>query len=688
MILENDQLIVDINNEDGSLKGIANKKSNRDAISQKKKAENFRLSIPLEDDWAHIVHGKGVKAKINQISSEEAKIEWNIIKIKSTSVYIKLIVNLKLENDEITTQYEITNNSPFTIDYVWYPIVGGVTRLSANGSDQTVDSYEGVETDDLYRSGRGGVIEENIYEQAWLEPGGIGCHRNRYWYTSREFKYAVYPVTEIMQWISLSNSINGLYFSSKDNRDFYTGFYLEHERESTPMTFSIIKPAFLESYEKYSSCENIVSFYNGSWHVAAGKYRRWMESWCKRKPEAEWIKNLDGWLSFQAHVGDMHIEIPYNDYPKWLEKAKSVGLNAIHVHCGVHDEGIEGGYPYWSNFSKRMGGREKLVEVIKEIQQEGGHIITFTKDNKVNTGIADYEKRFKKHAIKLRDGGGLSVRYPIGTLEMFYSGAQLACMCRADKEWQDFILNEEKIIAETGVDGNMIDEWCSGHSLCFDNSHSHAKPYDTFKGQIELGKKIRQISNERNPGFLLAGEEIWDASYMFMDISFARGFSQGRFYEMYKMCLPWTMRTAEILENDYEHLNYAFSCGLIFALALDYYHSGPEEYPEFAIYVKELITIRGKIRKYFLEGEFRDNLDYRLDCTNEKVKLRSYSMEEGDLIIIDNPSDENEKINIRLQNKNNSIRIMKPYQEEKTIDNTLELHDTIEGKRIIVVELS
>ena len=47
MILENTKLKVTFDDHDGSLIGLVNKSLNKDAISSKASAENFRLSISL-----------------------------------------------------------------------------------------------------------------------------------------------------------------------------------------------------------------------------------------------------------------------------------------------------------------------------------------------------------------------------------------------------------------------------------------------------------------------------------------------------------------------------------------------------------------------------------------------------------------------------------------------------------------
>ena len=522
MKLENDVVQVCIDEQDASIISLYNKELGRNAVCAPQKAENFRLSVPLQQDWTYTVFGKGMPAAVSKKEkdgNETVEIVWEGITVCEKKSGICLKATLSLSGDELISRMEIQNDSEYKIDYVWYPVIGGVERLSEN--------Y----TDDLYKPHFCGIIDPDIYGNDWVEES------NRYWYTAREFKSAVYPQSSHVQFSLLANPESGLYFSSKDHVDFYSAFYYEHERKNTPITISIVKAPFLEAGESYHSCENVVSFYKGSWHTAAGKYRAWLTTWFQRKERPEWVENLDGWLAFQGHCGDMHIAHPFQEYPLWLEKARSVGLNTIHIHCGVHEEGIEGGYPYWTNVSKRMGGKEKLSEVIDEIHAKGGRVITFTKDNKVNQGIEGFHEKFQKYAVRLRDGANPRISYSVGTLDLLQSGAQLAVMCRANKEWQDFITEQMEGIAAMGFDGNMIDEWCSGLDLCMAKDHGHQKPTAVFSGQHELGRRISEVSKRQNPEYLLAGEEIWDAAYEYMDLSFApcarpqRWWRYPRFYE-------------------------------------------------------------------------------------------------------------------------------------------------------------
>jgi hypothetical protein len=277
------------------------------------------------------------------------------------------------------------------------------------------------------------MLKKDIFHSDWPS------YENRYYYHSREHLLFFYPeVWMTMQWMSLFCKEAGLYLSSYDNENFSTGFVFEHERANMPMTAGIIKSPFVRRGEKWRSPANVVSFHAGDWHVGADKYRGWCASWMKPRHIPRWIENLDGWLSVQGHAGDMHILYRYDDYPGLAKSAMKLGLGALHLHCGVHEEGIEGGYPYWNNYSKTMGGKRKLLEAIRRIHRNGGRVITFTKDNKVNIGCRDFKSRFSQYQIVTRDGAGLRSAYPVGTLDSFKASQQLACMCRACRQWADF----------------------------------------------------------------------------------------------------------------------------------------------------------------------------------------------------------------------------------------------------------
>ncbi len=672
MKLENDFLRICLNDKTGSIIGFYNKILRKEAISDIKNAENFRLSVPLPEDWTYTVFGKELEAHMKFLDGGKIEIQWCNICVKGRKTDIKVTAVLWLYKDELQSRVMIDNQSEYKIDYLWYPIIGGVRKLSEQS------------TDDLYIPRFCGSIDKNIYEKDWVD------ENNRYWYTAREFKSVVYPSKSNFQFSLLANGESGLYFSSKDNKDFYSGFYYEHERKNTPMTISIVKAPFIKAGGTYVSCENVVSFYKGSWHVAAGKYRDWMNTWFVRKKRPRWVKEMDGWLAFQGHCGDMHIAHPFDEYPSWLLKARNVGLNTIHIHCGVHEEGIEGGYPYWSNVSERMGGRKKLTEVIDEIHRMGGRVVTFTKDNKVNQGIEGFFEKFQKYAVQLRDGATPHISYSVGTLDLLNSGAQLAVMCRGNKEWQDFIVDQMEEIAKLGFDGNMIDEWCSGMDLCMSECHGHERPTAAISGQHELGRRISEVSLKHNPEYLLAGEEIWDAAYEYMDISFARGGCaqwwgrDPRFYEIFAYTMPDMQCTAEILENEYSHLNYALACGYMLVLCIDYYHSGPEVYPEFAAYFKEVIRIRQEVRSYFVDGIFRDDLDY--ECSNGYVKYKSHHLKGNDLVIVYNDGDK-AAFEIPLNKMAKSVIVREPGKENKIFYNDMKLQGQIDGQKMMAFEI-
>ena len=669
--ISSSKLRVLFDEETGGIKQIENLERGFTGIDAEGLVENWRLSVPLDKDWTYIVYGKDMKVSNKKCAGDSVTFEWDGIEIEDNIQPVKIIAQFEVEDDELHCSMTIENKSRYPIDYVWFPIISGVTQLYPGESDSLCipTSFQ----DD---------IKKDIFSKDWLD------YRNRYWYQAREVLYYGYPFNGlIMQWIDLFNSNFkcGLFLSSQDNERFCTLFIIEHERAKSPMSFSVVKAPFIKEYETVSLPKAVISLHKGDWHKGAEKYKNWMSKWFKRKKQAEWVRNLDGWLAFQGHAGDYHITVPYEDYPKWLDKANSVGLKTIHVHCGVHEQGIEGGFPYWNNWSKRMGGKEKLLSVIDEIHKKGGYIVTFAKDNKVNLGLPEFFERFYKYAIKARDGGFPQVHYPIGTIDMQFAQAFLANMCRADKSWHEFIVPIFEDLAKTGLDGVMIDEWCSGHHFCFDKSHSHSRPSDQWIGQLELGRKIASVWYQHNPDHLLAGEEIWDASYEFMDLSFSRG-SASRAYQIYRYTLPWLQRTAEILEGQYDHLNHAFACGHIFALCFDYYHSGPEVYPRFSSYLKDVVRIRSEVRPYFLDGEFFDNLHHSIDSDSD-VEFRSYRLSEDELVIVYNRTPNTVSFNLKFDWKPNSIIIRAPGEENLVKEGRTVFNGDLEGYHMITLEL-
>ena len=672
LTLQSDTLKVTFDQETGCLTGMEHLRTGLRFQTESGFSENWRLSIPLKHDWPYMVFGRGSKVSIERQGTEAAAFTWDGVEVEGKPCPIRLIARVKVVGDDLECVMTVENQSPYKIDYVWYPILAGVRQL-----------YPG-EADDLLAPYLSGALkpQADIYNQEWQDRGG-----NRYWYHCRQMKFFSYPQNWFgMQWMDLynANGKGGLYLTSRDNDRFCTFFAFEHERAATPMTIALVKAPFLDPGESAAGPANVFSLHEGDWHTGARKYRDWMLTWCKRKERAEWVRNLDGWLAVQGHVGDYHIEVSYEDYPDWYEKAKSIGLNTLHLHCGVHEQGIEGGNPYWNDWSERMGGKETLMRSIEEIHARGGHIVSFAKENKVNTGLPEFFSRFYHHAIKLRDGGIPHRNYPIGTIDMQLGTAYLACMCRAHEKWHDFIVPILEDLATTGLDGVMLDEWCSGLFFCFDPNHTHKKPSDQWAGQLELGRKIAAAWRRHNPEHLLAAEEIWDAAYEFMDLSFARGYPSD-YGQVYRYALPWIQRTAELLENDYDYLNHAFACGFIFAFCFDDYHSGPEAYPEYAAYIREVVRIRGDVRRYFLDGEFHDTLIHRLEGDPEIV-ARTYRLDGKDLVAVYNRRPEPGTFILTLDGLPREWTIREPGKANRTEKAGSVYKGRLEGHRMAVLE--
>jgi len=261
-------------------------------------------------------------------------------------------------------------------------------------------------------------------------------------------------------------------------------------------------------------------------------------------------------------------------------------------------------------------------------------------------------------------------------------------------------------LAGLGLDGIMLDEWASGIVYCFSKEHGHNDPVDPARGQLQLGKMIREECDKVNPNFMLAGEEIWDAAFQYLDLSFARGsfditeeYNSGAFQIM-KYTFPYFIRTLEVHNvnlpcpfSAIARVNIAFAYGMVFSVCIDSYRGTLDDCPEFANYLKEVIKIRKYLRRYFGEGIFRDTLEAKIVTQSKNINYATYKKGNDKLIIVWNTDQKkNLTIPISVEIKPKSVRIYSPFQKIITypqvkVSGPFEMKVEVPADRFVALEL-
>ena len=679
-ILENDLLQVNVSPESGAIMGFFNKALDSELIAFPQHAENWRLSIPYDDDTGFVVFGRDqpVSSAIHE-ESDHLILSWDSIRVGRDDACITVRLNLWLSGDELLVRMNIENNSDFTVEHAWFPVVGGTGALAPDGSDQLLvaDSW----------GGRNNQLRD-LYHRDWTAVDWSYAQFHRYYPYRDQHMQFLYPFPLIMQWMDYFVADRGVYFSSRDNEYFLTRFWMEQDSAEKGITFATIKSSFVRPGERWESPTSVFSFHAGDWHVGADKYRAWFESWAVRRRTHEWIKRLGAWESIQTHMADIHIQYEYKDLPALAAKCKQADVGAIHIHCGVHHEGLEGGYPFWNRYSERMGGRPALVDAITKTHQAGVKLITLTKENRVNAGLPEYETEFRKHEIRHRDGAVGRICYEVGALDTrikYGGGKQLACMCPTSAGWREFQVREMVELARLGLDGNMIDEWDAGKYYCFSEEHGHKHPGDIFKYQIEFARQLRKATDAVNKEFCYAAEEMFDATFQYFDVSFSRSFNYPGNKEHFQYTFPHFLRTMEIHENDYRRLNQAVAHGRILAFCIRGYKGTLADFPDFAAYVKDILRLKCKLFGYFREGEFRDTLELASFTPGHPLLMvATYRWGDNTLAVFHNGSDSEERATFEWVEPVASVRRLSPSQEETVQANVAEV--TVLPQRLVVLE--
>jgi hypothetical protein len=200
----------------------------------------------------------------------------------------------------------------------------------------------------------------------------------------------MYPgISAATNCFTFADDKEGLYFGSHDPSLQSTLHLFRLLGDDLDAGF--VKYPFLRTGEKFTSAEFVLSPYSGDWHVAARKYRSWVNTWFVPPKQPEWVRRMLGWqrLIMKHQYGEvLH---PYSLLPQMHRDGAAAGICSL-LLFGWWAEGMDAGYPSYA-FDEAQGGRAALASQIRAVQRQGAKIHLY-----FNGRLIDKESRSRTSA--------------------------------------------------------------------------------------------------------------------------------------------------------------------------------------------------------------------------------------------------------------------------------------------------
>ena len=474
--------------EQGRLTALENLKTGKGNVIDRP-AHLFRTVLKTGEDWEDVAFAKDAELTV-RAQGEEA-----VIEVKSLNTYlgrkdVRMTLTIRLCGEQVRFDAVIDNRSDSTLTDFFYPCVGEIRTLGEAGKPGLLyPNYFGEYHTD--------ICEELKNASSW---------------DSQHVLTVSYPYTLSMQWMTLIDGRQCLYFSGRDDQ-FYASSLRAVGSEEGGVTLEMDKLSFVEPGETWECPSYILWLYEGIWQQGAAEYRAWANgTWRRKVTPKPWIQNMNGYflvINKQQFGDEMW---PYDTIPELYERAKEHGCDTVGLFGWFHT-GHDNMYPDLE-VSPTLGGTEKLKAGIKAVQDKGGHVTLYYQGHLIDLGSRFY--REVGHRIAGKSIWGTPYyeeysKYAHSDLLRRYSRKIFATVCPWCGEWHELMAKKADWVRSFGADGILYDQIGGiNPTPCFDRSHGHTKPSLSYtQGRLRLLPAIRQ-SVDKYEGFAFMSENMTD----------------------------------------------------------------------------------------------------------------------------------------------------------------------------------
>ena len=566
----------------------------------------------------------------------EVTCEGNVITLRYDSLSahgktldMQVVLTVALEEDKVRFGSTLVNNEAHTVlRELHYPLVHGA-KLPADHK--------------LYTSEAGGKLFDNplktvskVQSSPYKRPEQI--------FRQRDVKYG-YKV--FMNCFGLFGENQGLYFGSHDDtfQDTWHGLraYRDENGVHDVLEFGFFKYPHCFAGETWSCNANVVSPYNGTWHVASDIYRRWADTWWDYKQAPQWLRELKSWqrVIFKHQYGEYFFKYP--DMNGVVDQAgQSVGCNGLFLF-GWWNEGMDNGNPDYSP-DESQGGDAALKEEIAKYQAAGNHLLLY-----YNGKLIDRESRFYKSGMGSKvcrhdnTGSEILERYKFtgqGTWLGEYDQRTFAVATMMDPEWNKVLCKLQDRAYDMGAHSVFFDQlgYIEGESTNWDNSREFPVP-DVYgiKKRAECLKMLRERYQEKAPEFALGAEGTVDALCHCCHYTHGYPANDGpeRWLRFFRYTFPEIVYTDRGLRDDVDvprHVNYTVLDGQRNDIEIYRCRGIISDTPVYQAYLKQVNDIKERYKECLLLGTYKDIFGFT--CSNDMLDARAFVSEDGGKMVV------------------------------------------------------
>ena len=650
--LENDDLICALN-DSGVILELANKKTGTALVARGENLTGWKIVSSLGSWREHPVFEDGNHAKV-EAGAEKAVLAFDGLNgagIQKAGVELDFQIKMTYElcGAELVCQVEAVNNSNETLREIWFPFLSGVRELDAHEQHHLV-----------INNSTGMILDDPIKNLPAYDGKFFGNRPGGRFFTCGFGKYPLlYPGVCSMPWMDYYNGNQGWYLGYHDLETPSTALLMRSRSVEGDMQLGFARYPFIKPGQKWSSGKYIIRCHEGGWQAGARRYAEFAKTKIKSEADAPgWLKDAPGFHLISCIGQDRRINNDYDHIYETFKADREEGLDLPILVFGWVRRGFDNGYPELDP-DDRIGGADKLREVINKVQAGGGKVLLYSQGRLIDLCTDFYKTIGKDCCVVSEDGTPYIDEYSFNTESTLYPNRLFALSCPSTKQWEDQLKKQIDIVMGLGADGVLFDQIGADNAfICFDDNHGHRAPDMAFHGKIAMLDELQRYAAEKDGGFAIIGELICDAFLQSLDITHGYATQDGEtnpkingihvLSDIYRYTFPRHRPSCRMCasRDDYSK---AFVNGLV----IEHYRRNND--PDIYEYVIKLQKLRASLMEFFNNSDFvdEDGISYQPGAFTTK----RYICEDG----------RHGVATANLSDKKDIVRIASPFMDKAAL---------------------
>ena len=610
-VLENENLQVRLNPDNGAITGIRAVRSGWDILKRPELGVSFRLLLPLPERRNNSVFGEMNPAYSSTLSPDgkQASFIWRGVESQYGGRHdIDVTLDVTLYLHKIVFSLAVDNRSQYTVENVYCPYLG---ELRHPEDDKTFENfmymYGSADRFSLWPKFQNlrGYFGLDYPTQMHYGTPFCGTPMTPFCLLRSDSK-GLYvgvdePTTELVAWhCELRPGYESSIDSLAPTEDTIGG-------KDVAIRFSAVHVPYILPGEKRALTPVALAAFEGGWQQGTDIYKQWKSRYAATPQIPSWACEPHSWQQVHINSPEGELRARYADLVKIGEECAKNGVQAIQL-VGWNDGGQDQNNPSHDT-DPRLGTFEELRQAIADIQRLGVKVVLFAKFIWADRATSSFRDNLIRLSVKDPYGDYYmhpGYQYQTVTQLLDINTKRLIPMCFLSEEYLDLCKVEFSKLIALGADGMLFDE-CLGHSalLCFDDSHGHRCGAPIYANDLRLIDEFSKLV-PKGSEFLMGGEACYDMELERYHISYHRSENVNHL-PLIRYINPFApLMTAVTGFNDRNMLNQCLMYRYIISYEPYNFKGRLGDFPLTLAYGQKIDRLRSELRAFLWDGEFRD----------------------------------------------------------------------------------